>query len=341
MQSVLGRMRLSALDHVVMCCMIATLIAACTGPDGGLAPSVDPRLSKAADQSQDGKLVFHSTRDGDFDVYAMNADGSAQTRLTSTAEHDIGPLWSPDGKYVAFNRFPADFSSCEVYVMNADGSGVRQLTTGGGYDFGGIWSPDGKQIAFASGRDGADDVYIINVDGSGLLRLTTNAYVRDVTAWSPDGKQIAFIGYRDYVEQAVGDFEIYAVKVNDGSAITKLTDNEVDDDGIRAGWSPNGKLFTFSSRRDGGDLDIFFMNADGSNVRQVTGVGGDVADDDGPFWSPDGKNLSFHSSRDGDQEVYTARLDGSGVRQLTFNVGADDAVVTWAKGKVRAGQDDD
>lgn len=324
--------------HRVAFCAFGILAVACSGPDGPLAPAAGPAANISGQPGPHGKFVFHSSRDGDFDVYAMNADGSVQTRITSDANNDIDPTWSPNGQQIAINRFPADWSGCQVYLMNADGTGVRQLTAGGRYQFGGIWSPNGKQIAFGSNRDGADDIYVINVDGTGLRRVTTNAYVAVVTAWSPDGKQLAFVGYRDLVEPGRGnDLEIYTVNLPDG-VITQLTDNQVDDEGDRAGWSPDGRLFTFSSRRDGGDLDIFVMSADGTNVRQVTGVGGDDTDDDDSYWSPNGKYLSFQSSRDGDEEVYTARVDGSDVRQLTFNIGAYDAVANWASGVIHSGR---
>ena len=95
MQSVPGRIRLSPLAHVVTCCVFATLIAACTGPDGGLAPSMDPRLSKSADQSPDGKLVFHSTRDGDQEVYTARLDGSDVRQLTfNVGADDAVATWA-------------------------------------------------------------------------------------------------------------------------------------------------------------------------------------------------------------------------------------------------------
>jgi TolB protein len=339
----------------VLPCLLVVVLALACGPDstptaiGPLGPSLDAvgnaQLSRAAGGGQEGKIVFHSNRGGgSLDVYVMNADGTDQTAITSDDNEDIDPTWSPNGKLIAFNRFPADFSGCEVYVMNADGSGVRQLTHDAGYDFGGIWSPDGKQIAFKSTRDGDDDLYVINVDGTGIRQVTNLGWVAGPTAWSPNGKQIAFIGYYDYiVDGAAGDREIYVVNVGNGK-ITQLTDNHVEDEGDHAGWSPDGKLFSFSSRRDGGDLDIFVMNANGTGVRQITGIGGDGAvDDDDSFWSPDGKYLAFQSTRDGDEEVYTIPVDLSRpARQLTFNNVFSDAVPVWARGRVHSsGNNDD
>ena len=311
-------------------------IVGCQGADRPLAPSVDgPQLNNVEEADAKGKIVFHTTRRaGDFDVAVMNADGSDQTLLTSDDNNDIDPVWSPNGKRIAFNRFPADFSGCEVYLMNADGTGITQLTYGGGYEFGGIWSPNGKHIAFVANRDGSNDIYVIDADGSGEKRLTHGAFVGGVTGWSPNGKQIAFNSRSDLTGSgSYGDEEIFVMNA-DGSNIKQLTNNDVDDEGDRASWSPNGKLFAFSSRRDGGDLDIFVMNADGTGVRQVTGVGGDWVDDDDPAWSPNGKYLAFQSTRDGDEEIYTSTLDGSAVTQLTYNVGSFDAVPSWVSGKV-------
>ncbi len=344
----------NAIGKTVLPCLVVVALALACSPDSmptatePLGPSLNAvgkaELSGAAGGGQEGKIVFHSNRSGgDLDVYVMNADGTDQTAITSDDNEDIDPTWSPDGKLIAFNRFPADFSGCEVYVMNADGSGVRQLTHDGTYDFGGIWSPDGRQIAFKSNRDGDDDLYVMNADGTGIRQVTNIGWVASVSAWSPNGKQLAFIGYYDYiVDGALGDKEIYVVNVG-GGEITQLTDNHVEDEGDHAGWSPNGKLFSFSSRRDGGDLDIFVMNADGTGIRQITGIGGDGAvDDDDSFWSPNGKYLAFHSTRDGDEEVYTIPVDLSQpARQLTFNDVFSDAVPVWARGSVHSSGNDD
>ena len=97
----------------------------------------------------DGQLIaFSSTRNGDLDIYVMNADGSGVRQLTDNPGLDGSPAWSPGGGLIAFTS-ERDGDS-DIYVMNADGSGVTRLTEHPGDDWGPDWSPDGQLIAFTS-----------------------------------------------------------------------------------------------------------------------------------------------------------------------------------------------
>jgi TolB protein len=94
-----------------------------------------------------------SRRDGNWEVYVMNADGSGQRRLTRNAAADASPAWSPDGRKIAFVRnrgapcyAPVCLSNSGIYVMNADGTGQRRLARNAGW----VWSPDGREIAYLS-----------------------------------------------------------------------------------------------------------------------------------------------------------------------------------------------
>ena len=101
--------------------------------------------------SRDGRtIVFVSWRDGNGEVYAMDADGSGPRNLTQNPAKDVRPAWSPDGRRIAF--VSRRDGNSEIYVMNADGSGKRNLTRDRASDDYPTWSPDGRRIAFLRGR---------------------------------------------------------------------------------------------------------------------------------------------------------------------------------------------
>src|ERR1051325_10274309 len=299
--------------HVSPLLAFGALLTACHS-ERSLAPRSDePRFSLSPSADLKGRIAFHSSRDGDFDIYIMNADGSGVTQLTKNTVNEFDPIWSPDGKQIAFGRC---LDVCDAVVINADGSGERVLFHDG---FPRAWSPDGTRMAFSTNGE----VYVMNADGTGVTQLTQGGGFP--TAWSPDGRQIAFNSDRD------GDNDLY-VMTSDGTGITQLTNDPASDEGDHAGWSPDGKRFLFSSTRDGGDLDIFVMNPHGSGVTQLTR---NFDDDDDPSWSPDGTHIAFQSTRDGgDEDIFVMNADGTGVTQLTFNDGIFDAVPVWTGGHI-------
>src|SRR2546426_11048698 len=119
-----------------------------------------------------GQIAFASDRLGQFDIYVMNATGTAIQRLTDNLAFDFWPSWSPGESRIAFTSdrdSPAGSINLEIYVMNADGTGVARITSDTAQDDEPAWSPDGTRLAFRSSRDGNDEIYVVNVDGSGLV----------------------------------------------------------------------------------------------------------------------------------------------------------------------------
>jgi Tol biopolymer transport system component len=142
---------------------------------------------------------------GDEEIYVMNADGTNVRQLTSNADFDSAPSWSPDGGWILFERAPAgtfttgvEAQEKDVYVMRADGTDVRRLTDSPGLDEGPEFSPDGTRIAFSSARDGQQEIYVMDADGANPRRLTDNP-ARDE---SPDWQTLPFDGRG---HQACGD----------------------------------------------------------------------------------------------------------------------------------------
>src|SRR5256884_631846 len=173
-----------------------------------LAPTMSrPRFSQVPGPLE-GKITFQSNRNGNFDIFVMNADGSNVTQLTSNPFDEYLPLFSPDGSRIVFAR--CGFI-CQVVVINADGSGERVVTDDG---FPGAWSPDGNRIALGGAAGtGIEGIYVVNVDGSGLVRVLDPDFI---TVWSPDAGHIAFESNR------AGDEQIFVMNV-DGSDVRQLT----------------------------------------------------------------------------------------------------------------------
>jgi Tol biopolymer transport system component len=255
------------------------------------------------------RIAFSSDRDGNYEIYVMDTDGSDQTRRTNCPGGDYSPDWSPGGSKIAFQS-ECQGSNQEIHVMNASGSGLTRLTNDPAPDGGADWSPDGSKIAFQSGRDGNYEIYVMNADGSGQTRLTNNPADDSGSAWSPDGSKIAFTSDRD------GNGEIYVMNAN-GTGQTRLTNNPAVD-GV-SDWSPDGSKIAFGSDRDG-NLEVYVMNADGSGQTNLTK---NSAADHGAAWSPDGTKIAFSSYRDGNYEIYVMNADGTGPTNLTNNPGSD------------------
>ena len=260
------------------------------------------------------KIAFDSDRDGNREIYVMNADGSEQRNLTNNSADEGYSSWSPDGKKIAFDS-DRDGND-ETYVMNADGSEQRRLTNNPANDGFPSWSPDGKKIAFDSDRDGNREIYVMNADGTNQRNLTNNPADDRSSSWSLEGKKIAFLSDRDK------NLEIYVMNA-DGSEQRNLTNNPAND-GFPS-WSPDSKKIAFTSHGDG-NFEIYVMNADGTNQRNLTD---NPAFDGFPSWSPDSKKIAFRSERDGNDEIYVMNADGSEQRNLTNN-SADDRSSSWS-----------
>jgi WD40-like Beta Propeller Repeat len=232
----------------------------------------------AAFPGTNGKIAFHTDRDGNNEIYLVNPGGGGLVRLTSNSASDSDPAWSPDGSQIVFvsNRDAGNF---EIYKMNADGTGQTRLTNNPAFDADPNWSPDGTQIVFTSDRDGNFEIYKMNADGTGQTRVTNNPAHDGFPAWSPDGTKIAFQSDRD------GNDEIYTMNA-DGTAQTNRTNNLASD--TAPSWSPDGTQIAFASTRFNAG-DIFSMNADGTSVADLSTFNPPVGDaEHSPAWSPNG-----------------------------------------------------
>lgn len=246
-------------------------------------------------------LVFVSTRDGDYAIYAMDADGSRETRLTRAPESEahaalffqIEPSYSPNGALIAFASRRG--TSFDLFVMNADGTGTRQLTSTRENDGQPTWSPDGELIAFQRGDP--PHLYVMAADGSRQRRLTDDTAPEAQPAWSPDGAWIAYVRRTPGTDLS----EVWLVRP-DGSERRALTKIGAAVDA--PAWSPDGKTVAFASNGEANRFEVYTIEVDGSGLRRLT-TSAEAAFE--PAWSPDGGSIAF--SQDGAIVVLTLATD--------------------------------
>jgi Tol biopolymer transport system component len=260
------------------------------------------------------RLLFMSDRDGKEDIYTMNADGSAQTRLTSGAGVARLPNALLDGSRIVFVSDREAPGSSELYLMGGDGSGQKRLPSEGVPGAASIklepnFSPDGSRIVFEVKRGDNYDVFVIATDGTGLTNLTNSPTADIDPVFSPDGARIAFGSDR------MGSMDLWLMDAKGGSA------RRVSTGGFNAepAWAPDGKRIVFQSNRTG-NFNLFVINDDGTGLRQLTDDPGDEFD---PAWSPDGTRIAYTSARGNTAEVSVINVDGTGKKDLTTSPARD------------------
>ncbi len=253
--------------------------------------------------SADGQwITFQSTRDGRTcdQQYTMRSDGSELTKVSVGGKTTCG-WFLPGAERIFFASTHAADSACpakpdpskgyvwgidpyDIYTVGRDGKDLKRLTNYGVYTAEGVLSPDGTRIVFTSLKDGDLDIYTMNVDGSDVKQLTTTPGYDGGPWWSPDGKQIVYRAW-----------------------------HPTDPAELKAYQDLLGQRMIRPNR-----MELFVMNADGSNQRQITTLGGANF---GPSWTPGGDAIIFSSNhknpRSRNFDLFTIKLDGTGLEQIT------------------------
>jgi Tol biopolymer transport system component len=255
--------------------------------------------------SGDGtQLIFQRTAPPDIpcdQIYVMNVDGSNPRRLSNGAGRTTCGYFFPAGNRILYSSTHHTGAACppppdmrqgyvwalydyDIYIANRDGSGIQRLFGTPGYDAEATISPDGRRIVFTSTRDGDLDLYVMNADGSDVRRLTTEVGYDGGAFFSQDGTKIVYRAYHPTEQAAIDDFK---------------------------------RLLSQKLVRPT-QLDIYVMDADGTNRRQVTNNG---AANFAPFFHPNGRQIIFSSNltnpRGRNFDLYLINVDGTGLERLT------------------------
>src|SRR6266545_2016590 len=202
------------------------------------------------------------------------------------ATNDSGTTTPTNGELLYAKRLSDGWS---LFALDQESGTERQITQG--YrDYGSDWSPDGTRIVYDSeSREGGQGIWVMNADGSEATKLIDDG---SVPAWSPDGTRIAFArpDLGEVVWYGKGargtPFYLYVMDA-DGTNVQRLTDGRFSD--YSPAWSPDGTQIAFV-RHGRERAGLLVMNADGSNVRRVAGLGIEIFG--APAWSPDGATIA-------------------------------------------------
>jgi TolB protein len=261
------------------------------------------------------KLTYSSDRDGERmagptanrnikEIYISDYDGSNQRRVTVNRALNIFPVWSADGRSIAYTSYRRN-NSPDIYISNIYQGTLEVPLEGTGQNWLAAWSPDGSRLAFTSNRDGNPELYVVNRDGTALRRVTNHPAVDTTPTWSPAGNEVAFTSDR------TGSPQIYVVSANGGNP-RRITTGESYAD--RATWAPAPYNEIAYAARTGPGYDIVVYDLASGSRRQLTFGEGT---NESPVFARNGRHIAFTSTRRGLSHVFLIGRDGRGLRQVT------------------------
>lgn len=256
------------------------------------------------------KIAFASNRDGNYEIYIMNPNGTGQKNLTRHKANDVQPAWSPTGKEILFvsNRDGRP----DLYLMDADGTNVQKVFKNLKLRTAPAWSPDGKQISYCR-ADPVRELYIASLDEKEEKRVAPLGKYGGYSNWSPDGRKIAFGGPS---RQRNIDSRIYIFNLETRRKEMLFAD-EMLTSMRNPSWSPSNDKIAFSWFR-GNTSAIYVMESNGNNPERVVDPPPGFATAH-PEWSPGGNELVYeqYKQQNNDRHIYIMNLNRREPEKLT------------------------
>ena len=282
------------------------------GPERKIANCYREKFGSGLSWSPDGKYLAVADRGTEASatskIYFISVESGERvdSKIQFADPYVNAPVFSPDGKYLAFVAGPGMFSS-DVYVAPVTGGKSRALTRVHAFLRGLSWMPDSRRIVFSSNHEGLPSLWRIGVSGGEPEPISSAADSATLPSVAPSGNRLAFL--RTEIDTNIWKAQLspttheLPVKI---IASTKMDSSP--------SFSPDGRRFAFVSDRSG-PSELYVADADGSNQVQLTFM---RAPDTGTSrWSPVGKLIAFDSRLEGHSDIFVISSDGGTPRRLT------------------------
>jgi len=214
----------------------------------------------------DGRLAYVTYKGGAPEIWGQRRkDGPHERFYPTTGAGGMlsSPVWSPDGKRLAFVQGDRRGNS-DIMTLDLATGRARRLTDGNGINTEPTWNPNGNQLAFTSDREGGPQVYLMQDDGSNLRRLTGEGQYNASPAWSPNGAMLA------YVSRFEGKFDLFVYKLGEGKAYQITTGVSTSES---PAWSPDERRLVFTSNRFGSS-QLFTTDLSGRQIVRLAEFSG-------------------------------------------------------------------
>ena len=273
--------------------------------------------------SPDGELLAYSDRTQSDEpatsLFLFSLDSQKVRRLTAPRGPfgDYNPVFSPDGRTVAFNRSSQGVTS--IYTVPVSGGAEQRLVSGAQYGWGLAWTPDGREIVF--GRAG----WLANAGW--LWKIASHGGEPERLQFGQEGVEPSIRENRLVYARQVANINIWRKELN-ASLSAGPSDRFIHSTRMESGpqFSPDGSRIAFESTRSGA-YEVWMCRSDGSDVVQLTHfnvVSGT------PRWSPDGQQIVFDSSAPGNTDIFVVDAQGGVPHQLTSEPSSE-SVPSWSR----------
>jgi len=292
----------------------------------------------------DGKALVYSMRGS---LWTQTLGTTIATQLTAGGGYDYQPDVSPDGKWVAFDRY--DGNSVELELLELSTGAVHPLTSNHAVNVEPRWAPDGSRLAFVStAYKGRWHIYTMAVrDGRGseparitvdrdskLPRYYYSVYDHYLSpTWSPDGRELVVVSNRNHIWGTGGFWRMPA----GGADSMRLIHDEETTWKARPDWSPDGKRIVYSSYLGTQYNQLWLMRSDGGDPLELTYGAFDATN---PRWSRDARHIAYISNEGGNTALWVLDVPGAAKRRVEATtlhyaepVGRLELTVTDAAGK--------